>query len=107
MPRDIRIHTSSIASSLIVFALIACTGSFEDGSSSSKLVFAIAQAGTINCLNGNNSATVTVAVGLLIANSNLDQPSQFSNCSSITTESAPYDLATTPTGDRHPATQNR
>ena len=100
MPRDIRIHTRSIALSLIAFVLFACTGSFEDGSSSSRLVFAIVQAGTITCLNGNNSAPVTVAVGLLIANSNLDQPSQFSNCSSITTESAPYDLATTPTGDR-------
>ncbi len=100
MPLDIRIKTRSIASSLIAFVLFACTGSFEDGSSSSRLVFAIVQAGTITCLNGNNSAPVTVAVGLLIANSNLDQPSQFSNCSSITTESAPYDLATTPTGDR-------
>ena len=100
MPLDIRIKTRSIASSLIAFVLFACTGSFEDGSSSSRIVFAIAQAGTITCLNGNNSVPVTVAVGLLIANSNLDQPSQFSNCSSITTESAPYDLATTPTGDR-------
>jgi hypothetical protein len=100
MPRDIRINPHSIASSLIAFVLFACTGSFEDGSSSSRLVFAIAQAGTITCLNSNASTPVTVAVGLLIANSNLDQPSQFSNCSSVTTESAPYDLATTPTGDR-------
>ena len=100
MPRDIRFHTRSIASSLIAFVLFACTGSFEDGSSSSRLVFAIPTAGTVNCLNNNASATVMVAVGLLITNSNRDQPSQFSNCSSITTESAPYDLATTPTGDR-------
>jgi hypothetical protein len=92
-------NARSLISSLIVLTLIACTGSFEDGTSSSRLVFAITQAGTINCQN-NNSTPVTVAVGLLIANSNLDQPSQFSNCSSVQTDSAPYDLVTTPTGDR-------
>ena len=97
---DIRINPRSITSSLIASALIACTGSFEDGSSSSRLVFAIAQAGTINCLNSNTNTPVTVTVGLLIVNSNLDQPGGFSNCSSVATESAPYDLATTATGDR-------
>ena len=97
---EIRSNPRSIASSLIAFALIACTGSIEDGSSSSRLVFAVAQAGTINCLNSNTSTPVTVAVGLLIVNSNLDQPGGFSNCSSVATESAPYDLATTATGDR-------
>jgi hypothetical protein len=94
---------SGLISGLIAFVFIACTGSFEDGSSSSRLVFAITQAGTINCLNsGPNSPSVsiTVTVGLLIANSNLDQPGVFSNCSSVKTDSAPYDLVTIPTGDR-------
>jgi hypothetical protein len=91
---------SSLISGLISFVLIACTGSFEDGTSSTRLVFAITQAGTINCLNSNASTPVQVAVGLLIVNSNLDRPGGFSNCSSVKTDSAPYDLVTTPTGDR-------
>jgi hypothetical protein len=100
MPRAIHTNIRNIASSLIAFVLIACTGSFEDGSSSSRLVFAIAQSGTINCLNNNVSTPVTVTVGLLIANSNLEQPGGFSNCSSVTTEGAPYDLVTIASGDR-------
>jgi hypothetical protein len=95
-----RIKTRTLISGLISFVFIACTGSFEDGTSSTRLVFAITQAGTINCLNSNTSTPVPVAVGLLIVNSNLDQPGGFSNCSSEQTDSAPYDLVTTPTGDR-------
>jgi hypothetical protein len=103
--RDIRINlnniTSSLISSLIIGSLMACTGSFEGGSSSARLVFAVPAANTINCLNdGGTSLPVAIGIGLLITNSNLEQNGQLSNCTSVPTESAPYDLVTTPTGDR-------
>jgi hypothetical protein len=92
---------SSLISSLIIGSLIACTGSFEGGASSARLVFANPTAGRIDCLNDAGiSLPVAVGVGLLITNTNLEQGNQLSNCTSVTTESAPYDLATTPTGDR-------
>jgi hypothetical protein len=108
--RDIRINlnniTSGLISSLIITGLItmvlsACTGSFEGGASSARLVFAIPAAGTINCLNAASKSTpVTVSIGLLITNSNLEQNGQLSNCESRPTDSAPYDLLTTAAGDR-------
>jgi hypothetical protein len=103
--RGLNTTARPLLSSLIITGLIAvltaCTGSFEGGASSARLVFAIPTAGTINCLNAASTSTpVNIGVGLLITNSNLEQNSQLSNCASIATESAPYDLATTPAGDR-------
>jgi hypothetical protein len=97
----IRNTTSSLIASglIILLTLIACTGSFEDGNSSARLVFAITTPGTINCLTGNTSTSIAVPVGLLITGSNLEQNGQLTNCSTIATEGAPYDLITTPTGD--------
>jgi hypothetical protein len=92
---------SSLISSLIFGSLMACTGSFEGGSSSARLVFAVPAANTINCLNdAGTSLPITVGIGLLITNSNLEQNGQLSNCQPVSTESAPYDLVTTPAGDR-------
>jgi hypothetical protein len=92
---------SSLISSLIFGSLMACTGSFEGGSSSARLVFAVPAANTINCLNdGSTSLPVSIGIGLLITNSNLEQNGQLANCQPVSTESAPYDLVTTPAGDR-------
>ena len=103
-------HNAKLVSSLtigpliigsVIIGLIGCTGSFEGGNSSARLVFAIPSAGTINCLNdGGASQPVAVGIGLLIANTNLDQNSQLSNCLPVASESAPYDLVTPPAGDR-------
>ena len=90
-----------LISSLIIASLIGCTGSFEGGNSSARLVFAVPAASIINCLNdGGTSLPVTVNIGLLITNTNLEQGNQLSNCTSVAIESAPYDLVTTPAGDR-------
>jgi hypothetical protein len=87
---------------LATIALSACTGSFEGGNSSARLVFAISTAGSLNCLNSAGTSTpVKIDVGLLIVNSNLEQNGQFfSNCTSKATEGVPYDLVTTPSGDQ-------
>jgi hypothetical protein len=100
-PRAI-LNAKRLISCLIApIALIACTGSFEGGNSSARLVFTVSTAGSLNCLNAAGTSTpVNIAVGLLITNSNLEQSSTFSNCQSIPTESIPYDLVTTPTGDQ-------
>ena len=95
------IITGLIITGLIALALSACTGSFEGGASSARLIFAIPTAGTINCLNAASKSTaINVSIGLLITNSNLEQNGQLSNCESRATDSAPYDLLTTPAGDR-------
>jgi hypothetical protein len=98
-------NTRSFTSSPIIGTLImflnACTGSFEGGNSSARLIFANPTAGSINCLNTAGTSTpVPINVGLLITNTNLEQGNQLSNCTSVATESAPYDLTSTPTGDR-------
>ena len=96
-----QIISSLIISPLMIGSLIACTGSFEGGASSARLIFAIPSAGTINCLNAASiSAPVGIGIGLLITNSNLEQNGQLSNCQAVNTESAPYNLLTTPAGDR-------
>ena len=92
---------SMIIGSLIIIFLNACTGSFEGGNSSARLVFANPTAGTINCLNdAGTGQPIAVGIGLLITDTNLEQSGQLANCTSVATESAPYDLATTATGDR-------
>jgi hypothetical protein len=90
--------TSGVISSLITLvSMIACTGSFEGGNSSARLVFTVSTAGSLNCLDasGTNS-NINVAVGLVITSSN----GKLENCSNIPTEGVPYDLVTTPTGDQ-------